>query len=239
MVDPDFEPSCTDGFFERHRMETNIDVPSYQRAGTADSPKMFDAWGVKNYYLLIDPSQYPAYREHYPLQRLVVRDIGFREPSLLQSHSALRQPMHMAGHAPLCNFTLALSRSLGETHFTFADDDIRKLVLKAHKRFTPLVTTDRSNYYDATRLDASVGFDFQRFWHRLESLMKRLRNPGFVGPEMYGTAFNQPVCFRTGTRVYSFYLTSNATQVAHAGVLNNDVIRSIVLSSARAGEPTS
>ena len=119
---------------------------------------------------------------------------------------------------------------MGETHFTFADDDIRELVLKAHKRFTPLEPYDRSNYYYATRLDASVGFDFQRFWHRLESLMKRLRNPGFVGPEMYGTAFNQPVCFRTGTRVYSFYLTSNATQVAHAGVQNNDVITSIELS---------
>ena len=227
---PEFEPSCTEGFFDRHRMETNIYVPSYQRAGTADTPKMFDRWGVKNYYLLIDPSQYETYREHYPLQRLVIRDITFREPRMLQTHSALRNPMTMAGHAPLCNFTLALSRSLGESHFTFADDDIRKLVLKARKQYAPAEPYDRANYYYAGRLDAKVGFDFQDFWHGLERLTKRLRNPGFVGPEMYGTAFTVPVCFRTGTRVYSFYITNNTTQLAHAGVQNNDVITSVELS---------
>lgn len=227
---PDFEPSCTEGFLERHRMATNIYVPSYERAGTADTPKLFDSWGLKNYYLLIDPSQYMAYREHYPLQRLVIRDIGFREPRLLQPHSSLRRPMAMAGHAPLCNSTLALSRSLGETHFTFADDDIRKLVLKARKQFAPAEPYDRGNYYYTTRLDASVNFDFQSFWHGLETLMKRIRNPGFIGPEMYGTAFTEPVRFRTGTRVYSFYLTSNATQIAHSGAQNNDVITSIELS---------
>lgn len=227
---PSFEPSTTDGFFERHRMETNVYVPSYERAGTADTPKMLDRWSVKNYYLLIDPNQFLAYRKAHPLERLVIRDVGFREPLMLQPHSALRRPMAMAGHAPLCNFTLALSRSLGETHFTFADDDIKKLVLKARQLYVSSEPYDRSNYYYATRLDASVGFDFQTLWHGLERLMKRLRNPGFVGPEMYGTAFNQPVCFRKGTRVYSFYLTSNATQLPHAGVQNNDVITSIELS---------
>jgi hypothetical protein len=156
---PRFEPSCTEGFLDRHRMATNIYVPSYQRAGTADTPKMLDGWGVNNYYLLVDPDQYLTYREHYPLERLVVRDIGFREPNMLQPHSALRRPMAMAGHAPLCNFTLALSRSLGESHFTFADDDIRKLVLKARKVFAPAEPYDRSNYYYATRLNSSVWND--------------------------------------------------------------------------------
>lgn len=224
---PSFEPSCAEGFLERHRMTTNIYVPSYGRAGTADTPGMLDSWGVSNYYLLVDPDQYVTYREHYPLERLVVRDIGFREPALLQPHSSLRRPMAMAGHAPLCNFSLALSRSLGESYFTFADDDIRKLVLKARKQYAPAEPYHRGNYYYATRLDSSVGFDFQHFWHGLETLMKRIRNPGFVGPEMYGTAFTEPVRFRNGTRVYSFYITSNATQLAHAGVQNNDVITSI------------
>lgn len=227
---PEFEPSCSEGFFDKHGMDTNIYVPSYQRAGTADTPKMFASWRVENYYLLIDPDQYVTYKKHYQLKHLIIRDIGFREPEMLQTHSALRNPMNMAGHAPLCNFTLALSRSLGESHFTFADDDIRKLVMKARKPFTPAEPYDRANYYYSTRLDDSVGFNFQRFWHGLERIIKSMRNPGFVGPEMYGSVFNQPICFRAGTRVYSFYLTSNATQIAHAGIQNNDVITSIELS---------
>lgn len=227
---PSFEPSCSEGFFERHRMETNIYVPSYQRAGSADTPKMLDGWGVRNYYLLIDPDQYESYREHYPPGRLVIRDVTFREPQMLHPHSALRRPMAMAGHAPLCNFTLALSRSLGESHFTFADDDLKALHLKARKQHAPSEPYDRSNYYYAHRLGSTVGFDFQSFWHGLETLAQRLRNPGFIGPEMYGTSFTQPVCFKRGTRVYSFYVTSNATQISHAGFQNNDVITSIEFS---------
>lgn len=230
---PTFEPSCTEGFFERHGMETNIYVPSYERAGTAPTPQLFDRFGVKNYYLCIDPSQYAKYKEHYPQDRLLIRDISFRDPQVLEGHSSLRHPWSMAGHAPLCNFTLALSRSLGESHFSFADDDFVNLAMKAKKGTQSMKADeiyDKDGFYRCSDLKEEYGFDFQGFWHNLERVIKMMRNPGFVGLERFGTVFSLPVCFRAGTRVYSFYLTANATQIAHEGRQNNDVQTSISLS---------
>lgn len=230
---PTFEPSNSEGFFDRHGMETNIYVPSYERAGTAPTPKLFDRFGIKNYYLCIDPQQYAVYKNHYPQDKIVIRDISFRDPSVLESHSSLKHPWTMAGHAPLCNFTLALSRSLGESHFSFADDDFVNLAMKAKKGTQSMKADevyDKDNFYRCSDLKEEYGFDFQSFWHGLERIIKMMRNPGFVGLERFGTVFSLPVCFRAGTRVYSFYLTSNATQVPHEGRQNNDVQTSIALS---------
>lgn len=230
---PTFEPSTTEGFFARHGMETNIYVPSYERAGTAPTPQLFDRFGVKNYYICIDPQQYAKYKDHYPQDRLVIRDISFRDPEVLESHSSLRHPWTMAGHAPLCNFTLALSRALGESHFSFADDDFVNLAMKAKKGTQSMKATevyDKDNFYRCSDLREEYGFDFQGFWHNLERIIKMMRNPGFVGLERFGTVFSLPVCFRAGTRVYSFYLTANATQIPHEGRQNNDVQTSIALS---------
>ena len=49
---PTFEPSCSEGFEERHGMRYNIYVPSYERAGTAQTIQMLDEYNVKNYYIL-------------------------------------------------------------------------------------------------------------------------------------------------------------------------------------------
>lgn len=231
---PSFEPSCTEGFFEKHGMETNIYVPSYKRAGFAGTMKMLDRFGVKNYYICIDPDQYSTYKEHYPRERLVIRDILFREPELLEPGSSLKRPMNMAGHAPLCNFTLALSRALGEETFTFADDDFVGMAMKAYKKdkiFNPKEEEyDKDNFYRCSDLREEYGFKFQPFWHRLERIARHARNPGFVGLEKFGTVFSLPISFKYGTRVYSFYVTKNATQVDHIGFQNNDVITSIELS---------
>lgn len=230
---PTFEPSCSEGFLERHGMSTNIYVPSYERAGSAQTLKMLDGFGVKNYYICVDPTQYLKYKAVYPVERLVIRDVTFREPAMLAPSSNLKRPMAMAGHAPLCNFTLALSRSLGESHFTFSDDDFLGLAMKAHKGTEVMKATekyDKDNFYRCSKIKEEYGFSFQEFWHRLEVLTTKIRNPGFVGLEKFGTVFALPICFRTGTRVYSFYITNNATQVDHYGWQNNDVITSMELS---------
>lgn len=230
---PTFEPSNSEGFFKKHGMETNIYVPSYERAGVAGTIKLFERYNVKNYYICIDPEQYPKYKEAYPLERLLIRDISFRDPEVLELHSSLKHPWTMAGHAPLCNFTLALSRSLGESHFSFADDDFVSLAMKAKKGYNSLQADEvynKDDFYRCSDIKAEYGFNFQKFWHGLERIAKMMRNPGFVGLERFGTVFSLPVCFRSGTRVYSFYITSNATQIPHEGRQNNDVQTSIALS---------
>lgn len=228
---PDFEPSCTEGFFERHGMSTNIYVPSYERAGIAPTMKMLDSFHVENYYICVDPSQYLKYKEHYPARQLVIRDINFRRADVQEPLSGLKRPMHMAGHAPLCNFTLALSRSLGEEYFSFSDDDFFGLAMKAHipdRLFDHRTEKyDKNNFYRCSNIREEYGFNFQEFWHRLELLSMKTRNPGFIGLEKFGTVFNLPVSFKFGTRVYSFYITKNDTQMEHIGWQNNDVITSM------------
>lgn len=232
-VHPSFEPSCSAGFFERHGMRFNIYVPSYERAGTAGTMKMFDEFGVTNYYICIDPAQFEKYRSAYPLERLVIRDISFREPDMLDPASGMKLPITMAGHAPLCNFTLALSRSMGESHFWFSDDDILNLAVKTRRNdctFTTDEPYDRTKYHRVSRLTEEFGFDFKLFMQRIEEVMLAIRNPGFVGLEKFGAVWTTPVMWRTGTRVYSYYLTNNETQVTHYGRQNNDVITSLELT---------
>lgn len=264
---PEFEPSCSEGFFEKHQMNFNIYVPSYERAGEAGTMKMLDRFGVKNYYICIDASQYAKYKEVYPIERIVIRDISFRDPDMLDPVSSVDHPITMAGHAPLCNFTLALSRSLGESHFWFMDDDFFGLAMKAHrghpfyeldedgnqildgegnpipkrdengdlvrditKGLQPNEVYDKDNFFRCSNIMEDYGFDFQKFMTSMEEFTKKMRNPGFVGLEKFGTVFSLPVCWRNGTRVYSYYLTTNKTQVTHLGRQNNDVITSLELS---------
>lgn len=230
---PNFEPSSSEGFFERHGMRYNIYIPSYERAGEHGTMDVLDRFGTANYYICIDPSQYEKYREVYPLERLVIRDINFRNPGIIDPVSSVKHPITMAGHAPLCNFTLALSRSLGEDRFWFGDDDILGFAMKARKGndvMKPNEVYDKDNFYRCSNILEEYGFDFQDFMKQLEDLTDKIRNPGFVGLEKFGTVFSLPVCFRKNTRVYTFYLTNNETQVDHFGRQNNDVNTSIELT---------
>jgi hypothetical protein len=230
---PAFTPSSSKGFFKKHGMNFNIYVPSYERAGEAGTLAMLDRFGVENYYICIDPSQFETYSQVYPLERLVIRDISLREPDLLDPVSSIKHPITMAGHAPLCNFTLALSRSLGEDYFWFMDDDFSGLAMKAKKGDQPLQPNevyDKDNFYRCSNIFEEYGFNFQKFMEAMEELTFKVKNPGFVGLEKFGTVFSLPVCWRTGTRVYSYYLTKNETQVSHISRQNNDVVTSIELT---------
>lgn len=231
---PDFEPSCTEGFYEKHKMRTNIYVPSYKRAGKSKTIKMLEEFGVKNYYICIDPDQYEEYKKHYPLEHLLIRDVRFRFDEMLTKISSFDRPMNMAGHSPLCNFTVALSRSLGEDYFTFSDDDFHGIAMKAHKNnwiYDPSPKKDgkyeKDNFFRCSRMKEEYGFNFQEFWGNLERYIIAARNPGFVGLERFGTVFSLPISLKKGTRVYSLYLTQNSTQPDHIGYQNNDVITSM------------
>ena len=62
---PTFEPSCKEGFVDKHKMNFNIYIPSYGRAGTAYTVKMLEDFNVENYYLAIDATQFETYSQHY------------------------------------------------------------------------------------------------------------------------------------------------------------------------------
>lgn len=231
---PTFEPSCSEGFEERHGMRYNIYVPSYERAGTAQTIQMLDEYNVKNYYICIDPDQYAKYIQHYPKDRIIIRDITFRDPDVLDLVSSIESPLAFHGHAPLCNFTLSLSRSLGEDKFWFMDDDILSMSMKAFKYdegFDPATMTyDKDNFYRCSDIKEKFGFNFVDFLNHIETLASKFRNAGFVGLEKFGLVFTLPIMWKLGTRVYTFYLTDNRHQVDHLGNHNNDVITSLELS---------
>lgn len=230
---PEFEPSNTEGFFERHGMHYNIYIPSYERAGDYGTMDVLDRFGVTNYYICVDPSQYAKYKEVYPVNRIVIRDINFRNPGIVDPVSSVKHPITMAGHAPLCNFTLTLSRSLGEDRFWFMDDDFTGLAMKARKGDEIMKADevyDKDNFYRCSNILEEYGFNFKTFMQELEELSMKMRNPGFVGLEKFGTVFSLPVTWRRNTRVYSYYLTNNDTQVQHMGRQNNDVGTSIELT---------
>ena len=230
-VHPSFETSASVGFEERYGMKFNIYIPSFERAGSAGTMKVLDEFGIGNYYVCIDASQFEAYAKVYPVERLVVRDLRFRDPDMLNAASGAAHPITMAGHAPLCNFTLALSRSMGETHFWFHDDDIRKMAVKAVKRehAKEIKKYDARKFYRVSHLKQSHGFDLRAFMAEIEDVAVRVRNPGFVGLEKFGMTFTDPVRAKRGTRVFTYYLTSVETQIAHYGRQNNDIVTSLEL----------
>lgn len=231
-IHPDFEPSVSVGFEERHKMQFNIYIPSYQRAGTAGTMKMLDEFGIKNYYICIDATQFEAYRKAYPEQRLVIRDTSFRDPDMLYTVSAARHPMTMAGTAPLYNFILALSRSMGETHFWTHDDDILGMAVKALRadRLSERTKDYASrNFHRVSKVQPRHDFDLKAFMARIEDIVVKVRNPGFAGLEKFGMAFTDPTMVRLGTRVFSYYLSRVDTQIAHYGRQNNDIVTSLEL----------
>lgn len=229
-IHPDFEPSVSVGFEERHEMKFNIYIPSYQRAGTAGTMKMLDEFGIKNYYICIDATQFQTYRQAYPEHRLVIRDTSFRDPDMLYTVSAARHPMTMAGTAPLYNFILALSRSMGETHFWTHDDDILGMAVKALRADRVSERTEdyaSRNFHRVSTVHPRHDFDLKTFMADIEDIVVKTRNPGFAGLEKFGMTFTDPTMVRLGTRVFSYYLSRVETQIAHYGRQNNDIVTSL------------
>lgn len=226
---PTFVPSNSEGFFEEHGMNYNIYVPSYKRPESMTG-KMLKGFGTKNWYFAIDPDQYETYKEVWGKERLVIRDIRFRDPSMVDLGSSIKRPNTMSGTAGIYNNLLALSRSLGEDHYWTMDDDFIALAMKAKKGdqdMQPGEVYDKDNYYRCSKIKEEYGFSFPKFMLGMEDVCEATRNHGFIGLERFGTVFSLCVKYKWGTRVYSFYLTNNRTQPAHKGSMNNDVIASL------------
>lgn len=234
-VHPDFTPSNSEGYFEKYGMNYNIYVPSYKRAEGTKTIEMLKEHGISNYYLAIDPDQYLDYIEHHDPRHIIIRDIRFRDDSMVDMCSSVKSPNSMHGHSGIVNFLLAFSRSMGERRFWTMDDDIINMAMKAHKGADPApagVPYDKDNYYRCSNIQPEYGFDFTKFLHSMEEIGKKARNAGFIGLEKFGLVFQLPVIWKLGTRVYTFYLTDNKNQVKHWGQHNNDVITSLELSKS-------
>lgn len=233
-VHPSFTPSCSEGFFEKNRMDYNIYVPSYKRPH-APTLKMVQRYGATNWYVCIDPSQFEEYRKHYPLERIVIRDIRFRDRDKMQTISSIPTPRSMSGHPGVVNFLLAFSKSMGERRYWTMDDDITKIALKSYKgedRFEPSKhgPYNKDDFYRCSNVDPSYGFDFHEFMHSIERVQQKSRNASMIGIEKFGISFTLPVKFLLGTRVYTYYLTDNATQVDHMAQHNSDITTSLEMS---------
>lgn len=229
-VHPTFEPSNMKGFKEKHGMDYNIFVPSYARAKNNLTGTMLTRFNVTNWYFAIDPSQYEEYKKHWPIERFVLRDISFRDPSMVDLGSSIKRPNSMSGTAGIYNNLLAISRSLGEKKYWTMDDDFIGLAMKIRKgdqMMQPGEKYNKDDYYRCSNIKTEYGFNFQKFMNSMEKVANQIRNHGFVGLEKFGTVFSLPVMWKLGTRVYSFYLSDNATQQAHKFAMNNDVIASL------------
>lgn len=232
---PTFEPSCKEGFVERHKMNFNIYIPSYGRAGTAYTAKMLDDFNVSNYYLAIDATQFEEYSKYYNTKHIIIRDTSFRGVDKLDMLTSKKSPNTYHGTAGLYNSLLYFSRSLGESHYWTIDDDMIGLAMKAYKGdsdFTGEMKYNKDDFFRCSNLLEKYGFSFTKFMKGLEDLMLKARNPGFLGLEKFGLVFNLPIKWRLGTRLYSFYLTNNKNQINHFGQHNNDVITSLGMSRA-------
>lgn len=233
-VHPDFEPSCTVGYRERHTNRYNIYIPSYNRAGMKlTAYNLSELFHMDNWYLAIDPTQFDEYSKHYSLKHLIVREPRFKSVKRFNIGATGQTPDYTHGTTGIYNSLLYFSRSLGEDKFWTMDDDFVCMAMKAaigDKKIADDLPYDKMRYYRCSKLLEKYGFSMKEFLRDIEDLSLKVRNHGFVGLEKFGQVFNSPVEWRLGTRVYSFYLTNNRTLIDHFGTQNNDVITSMELS---------
>lgn len=228
-VHPSFRPSNTPNFYEDFGMRYNIYIPTYKRAKGNATATLLDEFGIKNWYFAMDPSQYSEYKKYWPIEKFILRDISFRDPSMIDLGTSLKRPNYMSGTAGIYNNLLSFSRSLGEKKYWTMDDDFKNMGLKAYKGDKPASTKlpyYKDDYYRASVLTKELGFDFIHFMDEIEKVGEATRNHGFLGLEKWGMVYNNPISWKLGTRVYSFYLSDNMTQLKHKYCMNNDVIAS-------------
>lgn len=229
---PNFEPSISPGFEERHGLRYNIYIPSYKRAGIALTNGMLDKFGIENYYFCVDPSQYPAYKKAYGIEKIIIRDPSFKSEDKLDLANSVLSPDYLHGASGVFNALLYISKSLGEKAYFTMDDDIMGLGIKARKGDGIVVGEeyDKDNYYRCSNLLPEVGYDFKANLNDMMILFDKMRNKSFMSTEKYGLVFALPISVKLGTRSYSFYLTDNANQRDHLGQQNNDIITSLEMS---------
>ena len=225
-----FVPSCSPDFLKKNGNHFNFYIPSYGRAENTLTVKWLKEFHVENYYLAIDPNQYNDYKKYHNKKNIIIRDPIFRNEDMYDMITGIKSPNSYHGTAGIYNSLLYFSRSMGESHYWTIDDDMIALSMKARKKaLEPGEEAKyiKDDYYRCSRLEEQYGFSYKEFTKDLEEVIMATRNPGFLGLEKLGLVFMLPMMFKTGTRCYSFYLTSNKLQPDHRGQHNNDVITSL------------
>lgn len=224
---PEYIPSCSEGFEERFGLKYNIYIPSYKRAGITKTDKMLDKFNIENYYLCIDPDQYPEYKKHYHRKHIIIRDPAFKSPQKVDLVSSVCAPDYLSGAAGAAfNPLLYISKSLGEKKYTTMDDDIINVAIKAPRPGVDISAKyDKNNYFRCSLLSLEVGFDFKKYWRDVERIIDSARNLSMLALEKYGLVYTKQIDYLlVGSRAYSFYITNNEIMEDHRGVQNNDSI---------------
>lgn len=229
---PTFMPSHAEGFKERFGMNYNIYIPSYKRAGIALTNVMLDYFGIENYYFCVDPDQYPAYKEAYGMDKVIIRDHTFKQDHKTNKMSSINSPHYLVAGSAFMNALLYMTKALGDDRYWMLDDDIRSVGLKAPRREVDVQAKDwkydKDDFYRAsTLLRPEIDFDLKEFMRDLEEFSMLGRNQGSVTIDKYGLTFDKPINFMLGTRAYSFFLANTKSQPDERGFQNNDTINSI------------
>lgn len=235
-VHPSFTPSqaldpC------RNEPQYNVYIPSKGRADRIDmlTCRMFEEYGFHNWYFAVEPMdalEYASGLARWGLgpEKLIIRPLEYRTRRMFDPLDSFIVPDKLAGSATAYNFLQDFSRSMGESHYWTADDDIRSMSAKAYRgngRPKPGTKYDSRDYFRDSYMMPEHGFYIQDLLRSTEDLESRFRNVGVIGFEKFGMKFNIPAGATPNTRVYSFYLTDNSKQVRHVGRFNNDVIYSM------------
>lgn len=231
---PEFEPSFAPDFRKKYGMDFNIYIPSYQRASISLTAKTLDSFGIINYYICIDPSQYEEYRKYHDRRHLIIRDPSFKSENKVDLISSVKCPDYLHGGSGVFNSMLYISKNVGEDMYFTMDDDFGCFGIRSYRgkgRAPRNVPYNKDDYFRASRLTPEV-FDLKKFFGELGDFYKKVRNRGMLAFEKYGLSYTAPIGFRLGTRSYSCYLTDSHTQLDHKGQHNNDTIVSIANSQA-------
>ena len=230
---PNFVPSNSEGFRERFGMDFNIYIPSYQRADTSYTAKTLKEFGIENYYICVDPSQYEAYKEAHGIEHIIIRDPSFKSEEKVDLISSVQCPDYLHGASGVFNSLLYISKSLGEDLYFTMDDDFMNFGIKAKKRTKKAMEAtvyDKDDYYRVSKLDPET-FNLKEYLRDFGDFYQKVRNRGMMAGEKYGLVFHRSFYpLVTGSRSYSFYLSNNRTQIDHRGQQNNDIITSLEMS---------
>ena len=232
---PNFIPSCTDGFKEKFGMDFNIYIPTHKRASTSYTFKELRRHGIENVYMVIEANQYPAYKEAFGIEHLIIKNSHVRESKIMDSMSSTQCSDSYRGAASIFLPLQILSRNLGEETYFTMDDDFMSFGIRQRKE--PLQkdedpTYDKDKWLRASSLNPE-DINFKEFLGDFGEVYKKIRNRGMMALEKYGLCFAQPFGnVVRGTRCYSCYITSNDRQLDHFSRQNDDIITSMETSKA-------
>lgn len=232
---PNFIPSDSIGFKEKFGMDYNIYIPTHKRASTSYTFKELRRHGIENVYMVIEANQYPAYKEAFGIEHLIIKNSHVRSEEIMDSMSSTQCSDSYRGAASIFLPLQILSRSLGEKIYFTMDDDFMSFGIRQRKEALlpgEDPSYDKDKWLRASKLNPE-DINFKEFLSDMGEVYTKVRNRGMMALEKYGLCYAQPFShYVKGTRAYSCYLTSNDRQLDHYSRQNDDIITSLETSKA-------